>query len=663
MKRFLSLGLALCLALTLCGAQALAAEPAAQADWTVLIYLCGTDLETDDAMATNNLLEIAKTQPNDRVNLVFQTGGARQWHTADYMNGLDIPSDQLARYHYDEGGFTQDQTLPLANMANAETLTDFIRWGAEAYPADKTMLVLWDHGGGSYGGIICDQLYNSAVMSIEDVGRALQTAGTHFEAVTMDACLMASLEVAQMVKPSASYLIASEETVPSEGSAFTGWLQALYDAPEMDGAAFGKVFCDAYQQKYEAMKTSAETVTFSAIDLSKIDAVSAAFDAMFSYVGALLENPLYFHAFGYDTQRVQAYDAPQMIDLADMAARAKGKSLPEAIAQEVIDAVNSAVVYAVKGSARDFSNGLSFYYSPQAKAEKLDHYARCCQSAPYLAFIDAANMGWSAPEWVYQQTERLPDIRREDYLVELKTTIDETGLPTLSFTNAKDAAANISVQLFSCDEESDLYLSYGIDTGVLSDFDNGVYRYAFDGVWPSIQGFYCQMNVKEDLDEYTLYSIPFIKEALLDEYRTTGFSYEFRAGFVYEQAISQLMAEKATDEAVALSGCFELYGVWDTLDTSTNMPGRDVWDISEFDGDSIVFIRDSINPYTGEQYGVKLTEAATFSSDDPEFELSDLPEGTYGVAFMVKDVFGKEYRSSPVRIEWDGENAVYSMME
>ena len=38
-------------------------------------------------------------------------------------------------------------------MANPETLSDFVHWGAENYPARKYALLLWDRGGGSKTGI------------------------------------------------------------------------------------------------------------------------------------------------------------------------------------------------------------------------------------------------------------------------------------------------------------------------------------------------------------------------------------------------------------------------------------------------------------------------------------------------------------------------------
>ena len=68
-------------------AEEAAAEPAAEeptenaakeaAQWTVMIYLCGTDLESESGMATTNLKMIADTKPNDTVNVVIQTGGTK----------------------------------------------------------------------------------------------------------------------------------------------------------------------------------------------------------------------------------------------------------------------------------------------------------------------------------------------------------------------------------------------------------------------------------------------------------------------------------------------------------------------------------------------------------------------------------------------------------
>ena len=108
---------------------------AQKAEWTVMIYLCGTDLESDGAMASGNLTEIAQTTPNDSVNVVIETGGTKQWYAQGV--GLDIDPKKLQRYSYDENGYALVEEAPLQNMASADTLSDFVSWGKANYPAEE----------------------------------------------------------------------------------------------------------------------------------------------------------------------------------------------------------------------------------------------------------------------------------------------------------------------------------------------------------------------------------------------------------------------------------------------------------------------------------------------------------------------------------------------
>ena len=64
--------------------------------WTVLFYMCGTDLESDSATepgGSYNLREITKTTPTDNVHFIVETGGCKEWHAKDL--GLDISTDKL----------------------------------------------------------------------------------------------------------------------------------------------------------------------------------------------------------------------------------------------------------------------------------------------------------------------------------------------------------------------------------------------------------------------------------------------------------------------------------------------------------------------------------------------------------------------------------------
>ena len=112
-----------------------------KAMWTVMIYLCGTDLESEGGMATSNLEMISKTVPDSNVNVLIQTGGAKAWQTEEKI-GIDIAEDKLQRWSYGKDGFTLVDELENASMAKHTTLSDFIRWGAENYPAEKNMLIM-----------------------------------------------------------------------------------------------------------------------------------------------------------------------------------------------------------------------------------------------------------------------------------------------------------------------------------------------------------------------------------------------------------------------------------------------------------------------------------------------------------------------------------------
>ena len=227
-------------------------------EWTVMFYLCGSDLESKHSYATGNLTEILSCYPYNAVrqaiqgktesvstearcpvNVVIQTGGCKAWHAQEI--GMDIASDRLQRWHFqpaDQISLTDENTmemvaeLPLASMSKPETLADFIRWSAENYPAKKYALVLWDHGGGAKTGILIDELFDGDILYLDELRQAMADGGVVFETVLFDACLMANLETACAIQPYARWMVTSEENVAGKGTAIGGWLQQLHYIPQ-----------------------------------------------------------------------------------------------------------------------------------------------------------------------------------------------------------------------------------------------------------------------------------------------------------------------------------------------------------------------------------------------------------------------------------------------
>ena len=645
MKRWIAILLAAVL-LTLSGCAASGtAKPAQQAneaekaDWTVLFYLCGTDLESESSLASGNLEEIAATTPNASVNVLIETGGTREWHAESA--GLEIAADKLQRYRYDEQGYTLLEEQELKNMASAQTLTDFIRWGAGTCPAKKYLLCLWDHGGGSNGGLIVDEKFGSASMSAEELGRAVSEAGTAIETVVLDACMMANLETAQVLSASARYMVASEELVSGTGTAYQAWLQYLYDHPDCGGAEFGRAFCDEMQQKYADQEDEARALTFFSIDLSQTGAVTAAFAEMSREMTALLADSAEFRPFALAAEEAEHYDYPEMIDLVDLASRARGNGLTEQTADAVVAAVGKAVLYGVKGKDHSGSNGLSFWYQPSAYSETLDHYARSSTQNPdYLAFLDAVSPVWSAPEWVYETVERPTELPYSGYMVEQEVRIGEDGGAELAITNAAQAVASVTATLYCYDEENDRWLCYG-GAGQVQEAEES-YASGFDGQWLALNGMPCQARVAEQREGYTLYNIPV--------------RLKWEGGYEEVKFLRAALRTDGTQER------FELLGLWDNASGGDTMPSRDEHALSAFSGAALYPLLTAGDPACGltEDY-VETGEG--FAVEEAELSRVTLPDGWYAYSFVSTDLLRQEHTSDLSYLDWDGETATFELAE
>jgi hypothetical protein len=56
--------------------------------WTIFVYLCGSDLESNYGEATKDVKEMMAGKYNKNVNIVVQTGGAKAWWYTENMSTL-----------------------------------------------------------------------------------------------------------------------------------------------------------------------------------------------------------------------------------------------------------------------------------------------------------------------------------------------------------------------------------------------------------------------------------------------------------------------------------------------------------------------------------------------------------------------------------------------
>ena len=203
---------------------------------TILVYMNGSDLESYAGEASSDISEMLASGVGNNVNVVIQTLGTSAWQDHG------IASDHTQRYRLNNGKLELvDDSLGQLDTTAASTLSDFIRWGVETYPADRYMLLMWDHGAGPVYGFGYDEFQGDyAALTLDEMQSALNdNANVHFDLIGMDCCLMSSIETCQVLAPYCDYTILSEDFEPGVGWSYEKWLRKLEENPGIQTSELG----------------------------------------------------------------------------------------------------------------------------------------------------------------------------------------------------------------------------------------------------------------------------------------------------------------------------------------------------------------------------------------------------------------------------------------
>lgn len=529
--------------------------PAADTDetWAVYWYLCGSDLETDSGAATDDLIEMTEAALPENVTVVVETGGARRWQNDVVEDGV------LGRYVYNSEGLRLVEELPEANMGDADTLGQFLSFCVEHYPADRTMVLFWNHGGGSVTGAAFDECYWYDSLTLDEMYQGFAYAfepsleNPPVEVVGFDTCLMATVDTAYTFCDLARYLVASEEMEPGCGWDYQGWLQALGNDPSMDGAELGQVICDSYLDGCEMLDVDYD-ITLSVTDLQQFPALLNAYDAMGREALMLAcERPTFFTEFARGASRAENYGGnnedegyTNMVDLGDLVRQ--NEELLAGTAQPVLNALEQCVVYQVKGPYRQEASGLSCYYSYNSDEADLEGYLDIGASEAFKQLYSYSVYGELSEEGQeylnsFVGIEETPELVTVDaaLLDEYPLYVDDYGCAVLDL--GPEIAAHLQgvyFQLCCYSMEDDIILLLGRDNDLVADWENGVFWDNFRGVWGSIDGYYCYMELTYEGDDYNIYAVPIL---------LNGEEYNLRVVYDFTIGEYQIMgARKGLDE-------------------------------------------------------------------------------------------------------------------
>jgi len=629
--------------------------------WTIFVYICGTDLESKEGSATLDLEEMVNATSSNDYKFIVQTGGTTEWQN-DYIN-----PDKIQRFIIQDGDISLVDEKDDANMGDSETLSDFLVWGVQEYPADNMGVILWNHGGGSVYGVCFDETEDSDSLTSKEIDTALTVVYPYmtekFEFIGFDACLMSAIETANILVPHANYMVASQETESGYGWDYTSIGNYLAENPNCNGAELGTEICDSFY------KSSAESYeeyisTLSCIDLSKLDTLIENFNYFYEDIynvssdsntlANISRSITSIENFG-GNNKAEGYT--NMVDLGCMV-----ESLFEYSdnSNDVISALNDCVVYTKNGEGKAKATGLSIYYPlTLSYSEELDILKDICISPYYMSFIDMLSYGnsyngdtsnysndiwfgskalfWNQDETTNYQEEYNIDYwdASSEFLVEFSENPHIIDDGYYSFTISPDTLdytdsvyCNI-MRVFDDGSIDDM----GTDNYVDIDWSTGIVTDCFEGWWYMLSdGQPLAMYIVEEGEDYDIYTSP-----VYINYEETNLRIKYDYN---DDSISILGTCNGIDEFGQASR--------DTYQLQVGDIISPIYDYYYEDDEGYINYSDY---YAADDY--------VYTGTENDILLDYLPAGDYYYAFEIYDIFGGCTVTDYVTFSVDEDGEIY----
>ncbi|RYG30215.1 hypothetical protein EON81_25320 [bacterium] len=348
--------------------------PSTRAKWTVLVYMnSANDLSE---YSNTNVNQMERLASNPDVNFVVQWKKAEGWWdrtptfngTRRYLVKHDTSENIGSRLVEDMG---QD-----VDMGNAETLADFVEWGKAKYPADKYLVVLWDHGTGWQRSAskpptrsISDDFSTGNKILAWDLANGFRSK---VDVIATDACLMQMVEVGYQIRDKCDYFVASEDLVPADGYPYDRVFSSMMTRADTTPTAFASTLATTYANLPDSPWVHF-TMQQSSVQTSKLPNLVAKLDLL---AGALIANRAAVSEAVIEARdTAKAYDPRFMrtyLDLIGVAQHLAGSSAPTAVktaAANVVAAARAAVVTNGVNELGEGGNGIAVDFSPSSEFE------------------------------------------------------------------------------------------------------------------------------------------------------------------------------------------------------------------------------------------------------------------------------------------------------
>jgi hypothetical protein len=481
--------------------------------WTVMIYMNGSDLESEGGEATKNLTSLLKADFPRNINVILFTGGTKKWH-----NGyIDPKHNQIWRLT--DGGMELLKSTELKSIGESSTLADFLDFSQASFPADKKALFFWNHGGGSVIGFGADEYFDYDSLCLPEISDAFERSfdGQKFDLIGFDACLMANIETASVLEPYAKYMVASEEVEPGGGWDYENLLGKLAEESCISGEEFGIDIANGYWNKYRGTDCGG-MITCSVTDLSKIAPLEEllgtyAVDlsgsiAMKESMKMLADVRQNAESYGDepDTESFDTIDLYCFIDLQE--------GIDETLCGRILDAIGEAVVYEKSGNLRDYSCGLSIYLPFEAK-DSFDYSLQVYKSIDFCPEYKRFAQDFASMLSDEKLESEVPKYNGQVYdeatgLVMQSGEVGETGSYYVRLTDEQMEYMSYVYCTLGWYQDGGTLIDLGFDSDLTINYNDNTIHDDFEGSWTGLNGQPVAVYVMEETDEYVIYNIPVI---------------------------------------------------------------------------------------------------------------------------------------------------------
>ena len=307
------------------------------------------------------------------------------------------------------------------DMSSGETLYNFLYWSKNHFQAEKTILVLQNHGGGPYNELtssisssarsLCwdETTDDDKYLSTTDVATAINQTFGKIDMLVEDVCLQCSIEEVYGLRNSVNYLVASPNTTYGPTYNYDQVIPfASTNSPSV--IEIGKKFIDYNYEKCKDLTLrqsdtklndpSCMELSLTLVDCSKTDIIediknqtsqlaeaimeSEESTSLLGHIGKLKRNnSSYFYGFLFSASFVYTNDLGALSYMLIN----ENDSAVSAIAENLLSDLSSIIVYAWSGGKEH-----NWYYSGDSTYGDLNSFINSDGSCPFGISITAARL-------------------------------------------------------------------------------------------------------------------------------------------------------------------------------------------------------------------------------------------------------------------------------